>query len=351
MIRIFRTVNADMRFDRLFLFVLVCGLPACSGAGGTARPSSEGPAAPGPAVGSTYVEAIPASGVSFEMTYVPGGTFTMGSPESEPGREPDEGPQRVVSVDPFWIGLYEVTWDEFDVFRRRELDSDSTATQDSTFSADAVARPSPPYEDPAHGMGMNGFPAVSLTQWAALQYAQWLSRKTGRFYRLPTEAEWEFACRAGSSSAFSFGDDPDSLDAYAWHFGNSGEVFHKVGTRRPNDWGIHDMHGNVSEWTLDQYEAGFYGSLDADTAHGPWVMPASLHPRTVRGGAYDDDPEDLRCANRLKSNLNWKRRDPQIPKSFWWNTDSPFVGFRLVSPADPPSPEEIEEFWRLVLGG
>ena len=82
----------------------------------------------------------------------------------------------------------------------------------------------------------------------------------------------------------------------------------------------------------------------------PWAMPTALHPRTVRGGAYDDYVEDVRCSARLESSLNWKRRDPQIPKSFWWNTDSPFVGFRLIRPVEAPSPEDQEMFWIMVLG-
>jgi formylglycine-generating enzyme required for sulfatase activity len=109
------------------------------------------------------------------------------------------------------------------------------------------------------------------------------------------------------------------------------------------------MHGNVAEWTLDQYNPGFYEEIAAGAAD-PWFRPTRLHPRTVRGGAFDDDPEALRCANRLPSSMTWKRRDPQIPKSFWWNTDSPFVGFRLASPVEQPSPEEQAEFWRINLG-
>jgi formylglycine-generating enzyme required for sulfatase activity len=322
--------------------------------GGGAEPS---PGAPRASVDSTplaLVETdtvtIPGTEVSFTMALIPGGSFTMGSPESEAGRDADEGPQRTVTVEPFWMGVYEVTYDEFAIFRYRDRDSDATAAGGSSFSADAVARPSPPYEDPAHGMGNQGFPAAGMTQWGALQYARWLSDKTGDLYRLPTEAEWEFACRAGSTTAYAFGDDPAGLDAYAWYYGNSDEVFHEVGQKAPNAWGLYDMHGNVSEWTLDQYDAAFYASLPEE-ASSPWAQPTRLHPRTVRGGAYDDDPEALRCADRLESTLNWKRRDPQIPKSFWWNTDSPFVGFRLVRPANPPAPEDIEAFWALVLGG
>jgi len=294
-------------------------------------------------------ETIPGTEVSFTLVRLPGGTFTFGSAADEAGRNTDEGPQHTVVVEPFWIGTHEVTYDEFAIFRYRERDSDATATAGDGFDPDAVARPSPPYEDPAHGMGNQGFPAVGMTQWGALHYARWLSEKTGHFYRLPTEVEWEYACRAGTETAYSFGEDPEALDAYAWHFGNSDEVFHKVGEKQPNPWGLYDMHGNVSEWTLDQYDAGYYETL-AEEAQAPWAEPTSLHPRTVRGGAYDDDPEALRCAARLESSMNWKRRDPQIPKSFWWNTDAPFVGFRLIRPVNPPSPEDIEAFWAFVLG-
>ena len=299
---------------------------------------------------STYIESIPGTDITFTMKYIPGGTFWLGSPENEPTRGADEGPQKSVTIEPFWMGIYEVTYDEYSIFQYRSRDSDSTRASGSSFLADAVARPSPPYEDPAHGMGNHGFPAVGMTQWAAAHYTKWLSDKTGQFYRLPTEAEWEYACRGGTSTAYSFGDDPADLDDFAWYWDNSGEVFHQAGQKNPNPWGLYDMHGNVAEWTLDQYVTDFYATLPEGEVASPWSAPTTLHPRTVRGGAYDDDPEALRCAKRLESSLNWKRRDPQIPKSFWWNTDSPFVGFRVIRPVNPPSPEELEEFWMINLG-
>jgi len=308
-------------------------------------PSAE--ASTGP---SGYTETIPGTDVTFEMAYIPGGTFVMGSPEGEGGRDDDESPQRSVTIEPFWMGVHEVTFEEYGIFRFRSRDSDETVAPGGRFSADAATRPSPPYEDPGHGMGGDvGFPAVSMTQFGALHYAHWLYEKTGVFYRLPTEAEWEYACRAGTETAYSFGDDPAALDAYAWHYGNSDEVFHPVGQKQPNAWGLYDMHGNVAEWTLDQYDSGFYATIE-DGAVDPWAAPTRLHPRTVRGGAYDDDPEAFRCAARLASSMNWKRRDPQIPKSYWWNTDSPFVGFRLVRPVKEMTKEEIEEFWMINLG-
>ncbi len=302
---------------------------------------------PSPGVHTSYTvtETIPGTEVSFTMVMIPGGRFKMGSPSDEAGRDEDEGPQREVTVDAFYMGTHEVLYDAWLIYRSRKRDN-AVAAPGSDFDPDIVARPSPPYEDPAHGMGTTGHPAVGMTQWAALQYARWLTEKTGHFYRLPTEAEWEYACRAGTTTPFSFGE--RALDAHAWYSGNSDETYHPVGEKAPNPWGLFDMHGNVAEWTLDEYDATFY---EDTLSWNPWSMPTRLHPRTVRGGAYDDSPEALRCASRLESSASWKRRDPQVPKSMWWNTDSPFVGFRLVRDVDPPSAEMQARFWSLVLGG
>jgi formylglycine-generating enzyme required for sulfatase activity len=297
---------------------------------------------------ASYRERIPGTDQGFEMALIPGGTFLLGSPEGEAGREADEGPQRTVRVDSFWMGRYEVTYELYDLFRKREKDSDSSRNA-AGFKADAIARPSPPYEDPTFGMGTTGYPAVSMTQYAALKFCKWLWEKTGVFYRLPAEAEWEYACRAGTTTAYSFGDDPAKLDDHAWHYGNSSEAYHPVGTKLPNPWGLYDMHGNAAEWTLDQYQAGFYATLAGEAPLNPWSVPVKLHPRTVRGGSWDDDAAVLRSASRIQSSLEWKRRDPQIPKSFWWNTDSPFVGFRIVRPARQPSEEEVKKFWKMTL--
>ena len=292
---------------------------------------------------------IPGTHIQFRMVLLPGGDFSLGSDPDEPGRDDDEGPRRRVSVDSFWIGEFEVTYDEWVIFQYRNRDTRSSAVPGRLLDVDAVARPSPPYEDPSHGLGGPGRPAVGMTQWGALRYARWLSDKTGIFFRLPTEAEWEYACRAGS--VYDIGESDSEQREYAWFESNSDGRMHAVGSKRPNAWGLYDMLGNVAEWTLDQYEAGYYDLLVADAARNPWRQPTRLHPRTVRGGAYDDPPGALRCAGRIESSLSWKRRDPQIPKSIWWNTDSPFVGFRLVRPAMRPSAEEREDFWSLVLGG
>ena len=299
---------------------------------------------------TTLIQVIPATEVSFQLTLVPGGAFTMGSPEGETDREVDEGPQLTIKLDSFYMGVHEVSFEEYNIFREKELDKVPENRPD--WDADAFARPSPPYEDPTFGMGKDGFPAVSMTQFAALQYCKWLSDKTGIFYRLPTEAEWEYACRAGTTTTYYFGDNTDLVDDYAWHYDNSEDAYHKVGQKKPNAWGLYDMLGNVSEWTLDQYQDTAYAHIAAQLSEevNPWIKPIRLHPRTVRGGSWDDDKEEARCAARMKSSMRWKERDPQIPKSFWWNTDSPFVGFRIVRPYHQPSAEAQAAFWARVLG-
>jgi formylglycine-generating enzyme required for sulfatase activity len=289
--------------------------------------------------GATELVQVPGTRASFTLVFVEGGEAQIGTPPTVASRGDDEPEPAAVELSPYWISQFEVTFDEYATFRYPDRDSDSTATG-LPFDVDAVARPSPPYEDPSAGLSKSGFPATGMTQWAALHYARWLSAKTGTFYRLPTEAEWENACRLG-------GERP--LAQQAWYRDNSSERLHPVGELEADALGLHDMLGNASEWTLDQYLAD-YAAVLREQSVDPWVQPTSLHPRTVRGGAFDDGEEALRCGDRVESLMAWKRRDPQIPKSFWWNTDAPFLGFRLVRPSEQPSPQEAAEFWSLVLG-
>lgn len=296
-----------------------------------------------------YTETIPGSQVSFEMLPIEGGEYMMGSPESESNHLEDEGPQVKVKIEPFWMASQETTWDMFEIFVFQEQEKRLAMEEGGLESAnipsvDAVSRPTPPYLDMSFGMGKYGYPAICMTQYSAQMFCKWLSAKTGIFYRLPTEAEWEYACRAGTTTAYSFGDDESKLDEYAWHYGNTNGGYEKVGTKKPNPWGLYDMHGNVSEWTLDQYDAEFYASLE-DGVAVPYNPPTELYPRTVRGGSWNDDPEVLRSAARVASNPRWKVQDPQIPKSNWWHTDARFNGFRIIRPANPPSEAQIEAFW------
>ncbi len=295
-----------------------------------------------------YTQRLRHSDVTFDMIPIPEGEFLMGSPATELHRQPDEGPQHRVQIEPFWMGKYEVTWNEFDAYRNKlDLKFRQKHHEDADEvdqKADAITRPTTPYTDMSFGMGRDGFPVINMTQLGATMYCAWLTEKTGQYYRLPTEAEWEYACRAGTTTMFSFGDDISKLDEYAWYWKNSEEdqVYHKVGKKKPNPWGLYDMHGNVSEWCLDQYHPDFYQqSKFIPAAKSPYLIPRKLFPRVVRGGSWFDDPEELRSANRIDSSDRWKAQDPQLPQSMWYLTDGDFVGFRVVRPLKRPSEEEI----------
>jgi len=298
-----------------------------------------------------YTQRLRHTEVTFEMLPIPGGEFVMGSPGSEEGRNDDEGPQYRVKVEPFWMGKCEVSWDEYNTWRMnldiqlRKFAGKEPDTLDE--KADAVTRATPEYEPMDFGMGIDGFPAICMTQLAAKQYCEWLTVKTGQYYRLPSEAEWEYACRAGTTTTYSFGDNPDDLDDYAWYYGNceNDERYQKIGTKKPNPWGLHDMHGNVAEWVLDRYDPDFYGTFSGSEAVSfPVCLPqGDEYPRVVRGGSWYDDPEYLRSAARMASTPDWKIQDPQLPQSKWYLTDARWVGFRLVRPLRRPSEEEIKE--------
>ncbi|WP_238476586.1 SUMF1/EgtB/PvdO family nonheme iron enzyme [Bythopirellula goksoeyrii] len=300
-----------------------------------------------------YQEKIPKTGVEFWMQPIPGGKFLMGSPSDEPLREADEGPQTQVTVAPFWMGRQEVTWDEYEPYMITKVDRHKNGARKDYDPVkhglvDAISQPTAPYMEMSFGMGQSGYPAISMTQHAASKYCEWLSAQTGHFYRLPTEAEWEYACRAGSTTAYSFGDNSQDLDQYAWYYDNSNEKYQKVGEKKPNPWGLYDMHGNVSEWTLDQFLPDYFTKLAGD-AKNPFIKPKTLYPRTVRGGSWDSDPEHLRSAYRIGSDSSWKQQDPQLPKSIWYHTDARWLGFRIVRPLEIPSAEEMDVYWNSAV--
>lgn len=290
-----------------------------------------------------YEQSLPGSTLKFKMVPVRGGSFALGSAATDPAAKPDETPQRTVTISPFWMGAYEVTHDEFDVFFNDQMTPENT-------KVDAVTRPSPQYIDLSWGMGKEGgYPANSMQQFTALMYCRWLYQKTGVFYRLPTEAEWEYAAKAGATTVYPFGNDATELDKYAWHKGNSKNKYQKVGQKAPNAWGLYDMLGNVAEWTLDQYTGDGYTKI-ANNSLDPYLTPTSRHPRVVRGGSFEDGAEALRPAARRSWIPDWNKRDPQIPKSRWWLTDGQFVGFRVVRPVKQPTAEEAEAFYKMHLG-
>jgi formylglycine-generating enzyme required for sulfatase activity len=334
-----------------------------------------------------YTETIPGTNVTFEMVPVPGGEFLLGSPASEASRNNDEGPQVRVRVAPFWIGKCEVTWAEYqaymkmyDVFKKlqrlaatpvgaaeRAAAGDAWQLVDKhawngqladDWGVDAVTTATPLYDASfTYGVGDKpNQPAVTMTQFAARQYTKWLSGITGRDFRLPSEAEWEYAARAGTTTAYSFGDDAAKLPEYAWLDENADYETHPVGTKKPNPWGLSDVHGNVAEWTLDEYQAGGYDSLGKEPVDAARAIrwPTKLYPRVIRGGSWLDLAAGCRSAARQKSEEDeWKLSDPNLPLSPWWYTEEPAtgVGLRIIRPFEPLTVEEKGRVWEPDVEG
>ncbi len=294
-----------------------------------------------------YESSIPKTGAPYSMVVIKSGEFSMGSPEAEAGRSDDEGPQVKKTIKPFWMGKYEVTWDEYEPFQLtnqgRNKDGSRQVWSPTDKPEDLISQPTPPYQPMDFGMGRERYPAICMTQHAANKYCQWLSAQTGHFYRLPTEAEWEYAARAGTTTAYFFGDDASQLKEYAWYFDNAPNFqYAKIGGKKPNPWGLYDIYGNVCEWTLDQYTPA---TPSAEVLGSDWVRSKTPYPHVARGGTYDDDPEFLRSAARKASDPLWKQQDPQLPKSIWYLTDATWLGFRIVRPLEIPTVEEMFAAW------
>ena len=295
---------------------------------------------------SNYNQKIGGVDYGLEMISINGGNFKMGSPSYEANRMADEGPVHEVFVDSFWMGKFEITWDLFHLFMSREIDENqaiSNINNEVNLEVDAVSAATTPYVEMSFGMGTDGYPAISMTQLSASKFCEWLSAMTGNYYRLPTEAEWEYACRAGSDTPYSF-EDENQISDYAWYDENSDGKYHKVGEKKPNPWGLHDMHGNVSEWTLDQYKPTIYQRSDTEVSN-PFENATKLYPRVARGGSFMDRSYRLRSSARLASNKKWKKQDPQIPRSVWWHTDAQFLGFRVIRPYKTLTIQEQNKYW------
>jgi formylglycine-generating enzyme required for sulfatase activity len=298
-----------------------------------------------------FTENIPGTNVSFDMVALPGGTFNMGSPESEPLRNPDEGPVRKVTLSKFWIAKTEVTWDEYLAFFRATSSQGRTEGQVvSNKKVDAISGATPPWGAPDQGWGKGSRPAITMTWYAANVYCKWLSQVTGKKYRLPTEAEWEYACRGGTETPYFFDGSPKDYTSSGFLkkiFGPdtsiiASSVVYKLNsnskTKEPsgvkaNPFGLINMSGNVAEFCLDYYSPDTY---KADTAaavnpRGPMKGPEHV----IRGGSFTSDAKDVRSAARdFTKTKAWLVTDPQMPKSIWWYSDCINVGFRVVLESD-----------------
>ena len=298
-----------------------------------------------------FIETIPGTAASISMIAVPGGEFTIGSPEDEPFREDNEGPQRRVRISPFFMGEVEVTWDQFWAFYSETMSEGRTPpaviyANNSRDDIDAVSGPTPPFGLPDQGWGMGSRPAITMTHYSAQTFCQWLSLKTGRKYRLPTEAEWEYAARGGTQTPYFFEGNPKKLSnegflksifkpdttgiySYAVYANNSGNRTQDPSDARPNPFGLKNMLGNVMEYCEDWYAEDAYMAI-ADGDLDP-KGPSEGTEHVVRGGHYNSDASELRSASRSHTEHDdWLKTDPQNPKSIWWYSDVKGIGFRVV---------------------
>jgi formylglycine-generating enzyme len=273
----------------------------------------------------------------FDLCWCPPGRFLMGSPPGETGHRANETRVEVRLTRGFWMAKFEVTQSQW----RRIV---------GTF----------PAQQPSAEFGKGDeIPVYWINFDEAEDFCTRLTERTYRSralptgweFRLPTEAQWEYACRAGTETAYYFGDDAVDLDQYAWHKENAGETTPHVGLKEPNPWGLHDMHGNVAEWVLDEYSEEGYQKFEGKkvTADEAIRWPTDVYPRVVRGGSWKDSADRLRSAARMGSaaDSEWKFEDPNFPLSPWWFTSSPTraIGFRIMRPLEEPTWEEMQRYW------
>ncbi len=297
----------------------------------------------------TFTEYIPNSTVSFKMIAIPGGTFKMGSPENEAFHKADEAPVKTIEVSSFFMSEIEVSWNEFLAFYGQtsgEGRSSDTEGGRARASVDATTGPTPPYGQPDQNWGLGQRPAITMRYHAAETYCHWLSKVTGKTYRLPTEAEWEYACRGGTETPYFFAGDPKKYDktrfwnkvfgadtsniaSYVIYAENSQAKTQLPERVKPNPFGLKNMLGNVAEFCSDWYAPDAYAQLQ-DGIKDP-KGPASGTEHVIRGGSFKSQASEVRCASRdYTRDEAWMKTDPQIPKSIWWYSDCNMVGFRVV---------------------
>ena len=304
----------------------------------------------------SFKEQIPRSTVSFNMIAIPGGKYQMGSPENEPFRKNDEGPVKEVEISPFFIAEIEVSWNEYLAFyaqtaaEGRSSDTEGSRKKSNT-DVDAISGATPPYGQPDQGWGMGQRPVISASFHAAETYCRWLSSVTGKTYRLPTEAEWEYACRGGTNTPYFFPGDPKKfektglraklsrndttvINTYIMYKGNSTSKTQTPDKVNSNPFGLRNMAGNVAEFCSDWYQPDTYSKYSDGIIKDP-KGPESGNEHVIRGGSFGDMAGSLRSAARAYTRTDaWLKTDPQMPKSIWWYSDCFFVGFRVVCEFD-----------------
>lgn len=263
---------------------------------------------------TNFIQQIPGTTVKFEMVAIPGGTLPKGDQK--------------VEIKPFYMEKYEVRWEEYILWvfgEKEDVEKEKL---------DAITRPTKPYGSVYRERGEKGYPAIGMTHLAASEYCLWLSHRTGRKYRLPTEDEWEYACRAGSTTAYFWGSEAKKAGDYGWYIENSDETTQPCGKKKPNAFGLYDIVGNVAEWTqrATTNDLGWHGKDTLDKGLViEWMMRSATNaPAVARGGAFSEPVAKMRSTARMIETPDWNELDPQNPKSIWWLASADFVGFRVV---------------------
>ena len=297
-----------------------------------------------------FTEQIPGTSVSFDMVAIEGGSFSMGSPKDEELRRENEGPVRQVQLSSFFMGETEVSWNEFWTFYIQTMSEGRIMPEEiyarNAGELDAISGPTPPYGNPGQGWGAGDRPAITMSHYAAQIYCQWLSGITGKNYRLPTEAEWEYACRGGTETPYFFEGDPrrfvqeglrnrifgvdtTGIASHAVYTLNSGVKTSEPSSVSSNPYGLKNMSGNVWEYCSDWYAEDAYEQTGSEVKNP--VGPGSGTEKVIRGGSYASPANELRSAFRSATETeNWLRTDCQQPKSIWWFSDMKGIGFRVV---------------------
>jgi len=222
------------------------------------------------------------------MVYIPAGEFLMGSNEYD-----NEKPPHKVYLDAYYIDKYEVTNEQFANFLNKWGKDTDENSQKMFYEHDwGMKKISGLFESPQRWQSAKGYeeyPVINVTWYGANQYAKWAGK------RLPTEAEWEKACRASSTTTYYYGNEENKLNEYAWYSANSDSKTHPVGTKEPNAWGIYDMHGNVWEWCSDWYDGNYYKNAFYKNPQGP----EKGSYRVIRCGSWYNDAVFCRSANRF----------------------------------------------------
>jgi len=298
---------------------------------------------------TNFTEKVPGTSLSFDMVAIPGGEFMMGSPKNEAHRKPDEGPAHPVKVSRFFMAKIEVSWEEYLEFFKA-TSSQGRKEAEENANVDAISGPTPPWGAPDQGWGKGSRPAITMSWKAANTYCQWLSKVTGKKYRLPTEAEWEYAARGGTKTPYFFegdakkytsegffkkiiGADTATIASYVAYKENSLSQTVEPESVKANPFGLKNMLGNVYEFCSDYYAPKAY-SGNRKVAVDP-KGPKKGQEHVIRGGSFKSDAKDVRSAARdFTKTKAWLVTDPQMPKSVWWYSDSNDVGFRVVCEVD-----------------